>query len=110
MPADTETFDQFWLRYLRAHANPTCRAFHYAASSWAIACLLALAMTAQPLWFLAGLVGAYSLAWAGHFFVEGNTPLAFTRPLYSLAADYRMFLLAITGRLTPHIQRAAAAR
>ncbi|MBU6166057.1 MAG: DUF962 domain-containing protein [Alphaproteobacteria bacterium] len=106
MKATEETFGQFWLRYLRAHANPACRGFHYAASSWALACLIALAITREPLALLAGFVGAYGLAWIGHFFVEGNTPLAFTRPVYSLAADYLMFARALTGRLGPELLRA----
>lgn len=106
MKANEENFAQFWLRYLRAHANPVCRGFHYAASSWAIACLATLAITGNLLALLAGLIGAYGLAWIGHFFVEGNTPLAFTRPLYSLAADYRMFFQALTGRLGFELHRA----
>ena len=109
MKATEENFAQFWLRYLRAHGNPVCRGFHYAASSWAIACLATLAITRNPLALLAGFVGAYGLAWIGHFFVEGNTPLAFARPLYSLAADYRMFFCALTGRLGSELERAGVA-
>ncbi|MFO6448715.1 Mpo1-like protein [Erythrobacter sp. NE805] len=109
MKATEETFEQFWLRYLGAHANPVCRGFHYAASTWALACLAALAITREPLALLAGFVGAYGLAWIGHFFVEGNTPLAFTRPLYSLVADYRMFFCALTGRLGTELERAGVA-
>jgi hypothetical protein len=104
-----ETFEQFWLRYLRAHTNPVCRGFHYAATSWSMACLVALGLTGQPIWLLFGAIGSYGLAWTGHFFVEGNTPLAFSRPLYSLAADYRMFFLAISGRLGPELSRSAKA-
>lgn len=106
MTDENETFEEFWLRYLRAHSNPVCRGFHYAASSWAIGCLVALILTGQLWLLLAGTAGAYAFAWIGHFFVEGNMPLAFTRPLYSLAADYRMFFCAITGSLRPELARA----
>lgn len=53
-------FSQFWLRYLRAHADPRTRALHYAGTLGALVCLglaaarrdprLLLAATAFRLW------------------------------------------------------------
>lgn len=103
--ANKETFDEFWIRYLAAHQNATCRKWHYAASVAGIVSLAAFVVTLNPVILLAGFVASYGAAWIGHFFVEGNTPLAFTRPLWSLVADYRMFFLAIAGKLPNHFQR-----
>lgn len=102
-----ETFEQFWIRYLQAHQNATCRYLHYAASATGLIFLGVLVVTLNPVWLLAGAVCSYGLAWAGHFFAEGNKPLAFTKPVWSLVADYRMFFLAMTGRLRPHLERSA---
>lgn len=103
--AEVETFEEFWMRYLQAHRNPTCRKWHYLASVIGIVCMSGFLATLNPVFLLVGVIGAYGAAWIGHFFVEGNTPLAFTRPLWSLIADYRMFFLAISGRLGPHLAR-----
>ena len=41
MTVDAMTYDQFWLRYLRAHSRSHTRALHYIGSLLALASLLA---------------------------------------------------------------------
>lgn len=41
----------------------------------------------------------YGLAWIGHFFIEKNKPATFKYPIYSLLADWKMFLEIITGKI-----------
>lgn len=103
------TFRAFWPVYLRAHADPRCRALHYGASASGLAGPLAWALTGNAWWMLAGLVGSYALAWSGHFFVERNSPLTFRHPLWSLAADYRMFARWLGGGLAADLARAGVA-
>lgn len=104
------SFEEFWPIYLRAHASPRCRTLHYAASTAGLAGLLLALVTGGFWWLLAGIVAAYAFAWVGHFHVEGNVPLTFTHPLWSLRADYRMFALWLTGRLPEHLRAAGADR
>lgn len=94
-----QSFAKFWPNYLAAHANPTARLLHYVGTLGGTTFLLSALITGNWWLVLVGLMLGYACAWAGHFFVEGNTPLAFTNPLYSFVADYRMFGLALLGRL-----------
>jgi hypothetical protein len=46
------------------------------------------------------------LAWVAHFFIEHNKPATFKYPFWSFAADWKMWALAVTGRLAPELERA----
>jgi len=102
-PPEAVTYGAFWHRYLRAHARPATRGLHYVGSLLALA-VIVLAVTTQHWWWLiAAPVIGYAFAWIAHFFVEGNRPETFGHPLWSLASDFRMFSLALTGRLQAHL-------
>jgi hypothetical protein len=100
------TYDQFWQRYIRAHAQRHTRALHYTGSMLALAALLAAIATFDWRWLIAVPVIGYGFAWTAHFAIEGNRPETFGHPLWALYSDYRMLLLALTFRLTPHLHRA----
>lgn len=101
-------FDDFWLHYLREHARPQTRALHYAGTALTFL-FLALAVARGGWWWLALPVAGYGFAWGAHFGVEKNRPATFTYPLWSLASDYRMFFLWLSGRLGPHLRAAGVA-
>ena len=104
------TYGEFWLYYLREHAKPRTRAFHFAGTGVATLSLMALAITGN-LWFLvAALFGGYGPAWIGHFFFERNRPATFKHPFWSLISDYRMAWCWVTGQLGRELAKAAAIR
>jgi hypothetical protein len=100
------TYDQYWQRYIRAHAQPRTRALHYTGSLLALAALLLALATFDWRWLIGAPVIGYGFAWTAHYAIEGNRPETFGHPFWSLFSDYRMLLLALTFRLRPHLRRA----
>jgi hypothetical protein len=104
------TYGEFWPHYLREHAKPWTRAFHFGGTGAATVSLVALAITGN-LWFLvAALFGGYGPAWFGHLFIEHNKPATFRHPFWSLISDYRMAWCWATGKLGTELAKAAVVR
>jgi hypothetical protein len=100
--------DAFWLRYLRAHADPRTRALHAAGTLLATAVTAAALVRRDPKLAAAALVCGYGPAWFAHAFVERNKPETFSAPLRSLAGDYRMCWGMLTGTLGAELARAGS--
>ena len=99
-------FESFWPFYLREHARPATRNWHYVGSTLALIVLLA-ALVTQTWWLLLAVpVSGYFFAWVSHAFVERNKPATFTYPLWSLIGDYRMYGLFLMGKLGPELEKA----
>ena len=106
MARDHQSFASFWPFYLREHSKPRTRALHYAGTSLVVAILLFAILAGR--WWLLLLVpfAGYGFAWVAHFRVERNRPATFTYPLWSLAADFKMWWLWLTGRIDAELDKA----
>ena len=105
------TLSDLWQPYLEAHSLPTTRAVHYVATVWGVGWSLA-GFFMFNLWFiLAAIVGGYTLAAGSHFIFERRKgyepwkPLVFPHTVLAAGCAFRMFYMAVTGRLGGELQR-----
>jgi len=109
-PRGVASFARFWPVYLREHRCTRCRALHYVAATASIGVAVAAACARSWWLLLAAPVTGYGFAWLGHACFERNRPATWRHPWWSLRAEWRMFALALTGRLRRHIEQAEAER
>jgi hypothetical protein len=104
-PARFSSFGEFWPFYLGQHRKRLTRQLHFIGTDFALGAIISAVWRRDP-WLLAiGIVGAYGLAWLSHFFVERNRPATFQYPLWSFAADWKMWALIWTGGLHRNMRR-----
>ncbi len=103
-----DTFDEFWVHYVKAHANKTNRTLHFIGTSGAMALIAAGVLTRRPSLLLAAPVVGYGFAWAGHFLVEGNVPATFGHPAWSLRGDLKMWSMILEGTMDAEVERVLA--
>ena len=100
------SFAEFWPYYLREHRQPGTRVLHLVGTTLSLLLLFGGLLRGRPALLLGALIVGYGFAWVGHFAVEHNRPATFRYPLWSFAADWKMWALALSGRLTPELRRA----
>jgi hypothetical protein len=83
---------------------------HLLGTTLALCFILAGISTGRWVLLLAAFMCGYGFAWVAHFFVEHNRPASFRYPVWSLAADFKMWWAALTGRLPGELQRAKVPR
>lgn len=105
MNGEFKSFAEFWPYYLGEHSKPTTRLLHFTGTGAGLV-LAFVALFSWNYWLLlVAVVCGYGPAWVGHFFIEKNRPATFRHPIWSLVADFRMFLFFMTGRLGAELRR-----
>lgn len=106
MPRRFRTLREFWPHYLREHSQPETRAWHYAGTALALACVAAAAAFQSGGLVVAALLCGYGFAWIGHACIERNRPATFGHVWWSILSDLRMFVHFATGTLAREIEKA----
>jgi hypothetical protein len=105
-----ESFEEFWPYYVLEHRKPETQALHAVGTSLGLVGAAAALATRRPWLIPLGLVGAYGMAWYSHYRIEENRPATFKYPLYSFAADFKMFGKILRGKMSQEVQAALALR
>ena len=106
---DFQRFRDFFPHYLGEHSDPFNRGLHYVGTLSALALAAAAVLSREPLLLLVVPLAGYGPAWVGHFFVEKNRPATFKYPFWSLAADFKMYSLALRGRMSDEVAKVCGA-
>jgi hypothetical protein len=105
MDGRCESFEDFWPLYVKQHQSKLNRTLHCIGASLALACVAAALVKRRPWLLIFAPVAGYGFAWAGHFFVEKNTPSSFSYPGYSAVANFVMYWKTITGTMDAEVER-----
>lgn len=104
------SFAEFWPFYLGEHSKKGTRALHYIGTTLVVAVAVAALISGNWWWLVVMPLAGYFFAWLAHFTLEHNRPATFTYPAWSLAADFKMWWLWLTGRLGRELDAAGIDR
>ena len=94
------TLDEYYNEiYLPLHKNKYNRALHFVGTLLTVTLLIAGLVTGNWILCLLAPFVVYPFAWSGHFFLEKNTPAAFSNPYYTRLSDWRMCLEIALGKI-----------
>jgi hypothetical protein len=103
------TYREFWPYYLREHAQPATRAWHYVGTFLALVVLVFVIVSGRWIFLPLVLASGYFFAWLSHGLIEKNKPATFTYPLWSLLSDFRMLFHFLTGTMGRELEKAGVA-
>lgn len=104
------SFADFWPFYLGEHSKKGTRALHYIGTTLVVAVAVAALISGNWWWLVVMPLAGYFFAWLAHFTLEHNRPATFTYPAWSLAADFKMWWMWLTGRLGRELDAAGIDR
>lgn len=105
-PSRISSYGEFWKFYVGEHSLLVTRRLHFLGTSLVLLMLI-LGLALSPRFLILMPVCGYLFAWIGHFGFEKNRPATFKYPLWSLLADFQMFLYILSGRMEAEVEKHA---
>ena len=106
--AQTHTFSsfrEFWPHYVGEHRRPLNRAIHYLGALLVLSLVVLAIWQAAPMYLAFAPIAGYGLAWFGHVLIERNRPATWSYIAWSFLGEWKMFFLAVTGRMRDEVER-----
>ncbi len=103
---NTNSFNEFWPEYLRAHGSRLSRAFHFAGIALSAAVTAALLACGMVFFLPLAVVPAFVGARVGHKLSPRKDRISEEHPEWAVRADLKMFGLFVTGRLGKALREA----
>jgi hypothetical protein len=93
-------YNDFWGHYMHAHRHLWTRRFHIVAAliGWSGA-IIGLVLTRNLWWIPAGACAGFLLAWTSHLLFEGNRPVAFHHPAWSMVSEMEMVFVSLFSNM-----------
>ena len=93
-----KTFKEFYALYLNEHRKLATRIFHFIGTLLIFVVLFYVIQSGKErfLWYIP--IFGYGFAWFSHAVFEKNKPTIFSYPLFTLAADFKLFFELLTGK------------
>lgn len=93
-----KTFKEFYTFYLTEHSKMATRIFHFIGTLLIFVVLFYVIQSGKErfLWYIP--IFGYGFAWFSHAVFEKNKPTIFSYPLFTLAADFKLFFELLIGK------------
>ena len=100
-----ESFEAYWVRFVRAHAHSSTRLAHFFGTGLAPTAGLDGIGRRRPARALVGLLTGLSINALSHLVLQGERPSTLGRPLWSARAHLRLFFETLTGTMGTHVEQ-----
>jgi len=93
-------FNDFYHLYLAEHSHQVCRRLHFLGMCLMISCMILFFFTGKFSLLLIGPGCAIVCSTLGHGVFQKRVPKTFRHPLFTLAADFKLFWEILSGQVT----------
>jgi hypothetical protein len=108
MSADTLSFEEYWVAFVRAHASPSLRRLSFASMSAGIGAATAFLLTRRSVFLLLSPFVAFVPPWLARKLAGEEAALHHDHPLFYAAANFKLWHMTLTGAMEAEVGRIMA--
>ena len=110
MMADGADFEEYWGKFVRAHAAPSMRRLSFVAMSAGLGAATAFLFTRRALFLALAPVVAFAPTWLARKLAGEDSFLGAEHPLFFAAASFKMWRMTLSGAMDAEVGRFTADR